>query len=91
MNGRLDRGLLKHLIPGTLTEISENLANYTFGQLPDDWDREDPEKMEQDTLNVERTISLLKEGNESHYLSPAVFTGPTCLGPSPNDTSTSFR
>ena len=64
MNGALDRGLLKHVIPGTLTEISENLANYTFGQLPDDWDREDPEKMQQDTLNVERTISLLKEGNE---------------------------
>lgn len=64
MTNALDRGLLEHIIPGTRTMISKSMANYIFGQLPDDWDLDDPTKMQQDTLNVERTLSLLESDTD---------------------------
>lgn len=55
-----DFGLLDHILPGTRVEISERMANYHWGHLPNDWDLADPAKMQQDTLNVDRSIALLQ-------------------------------
>ncbi|MCB1121266.1 MAG: sulfatase, partial [Verrucomicrobiae bacterium] len=60
-SNKQDRDLLEHILPGSRTVISEKMANYDFGQLPDDWDLADPQKMQQDTLNVERAIKLLND------------------------------
>lgn len=52
--------LIKQIIPGTRTEIPDGFKNYTWGVLPDDWDRDDPSKLQQDTEQVNRTIALLE-------------------------------
>ncbi len=38
-----------------------------FGYLPDDWDRDDPGKMQQDTANTRRTIEFLSEDHAKPF------------------------
>ncbi len=59
--------LLKRVIPGTLTEIPDGPSNYTWGILPDEWDRDDPSKMQQDTEQANRTIDLLKQNHDTPF------------------------
>jgi arylsulfatase A-like enzyme len=53
--------LAQHIIPGSLQEIPGRAArNWSWGVLPDDWDRDDPSKLQQDTEQANRTIALLR-------------------------------
>ena len=59
--------LLKHIIPGTLTEIPEGPGNYTWGILPDDWDHDDLSKMSQDRRNAQRAVDFLSEEHDKPF------------------------
>lgn len=64
-----EKELLDHIIPGTLTEIPEGPGNYTWGILPDDWDRDDLSKMSQDRRNAKRAVDFLgEEHNKPFFL-----------------------
>jgi arylsulfatase A-like enzyme len=60
--------LLKQIIPGSLREIpSPATANWTWGVLPDDWDREDPGKLQQDTEQANRAIEVLRGDHDRPF------------------------
>lgn len=55
--------MLTQIIPGSLQEIPGKAAtNWSWGVLPDDWDRDDPKKMQQDTEQANRTIEIRRQG-----------------------------
>lgn len=57
-----DRELARHIIPGSLHEVpGPSTDNWAWGVLPDDWDRDDPAKWQQDTQQANRTIAVLKQ------------------------------
>ncbi len=52
-----DEELLKEIIPGSLHAVpSPGTNNWAWGVLPDDWDRDNPAKLQQDTEQANRTI-----------------------------------
>ncbi|MBL9202918.1 MAG: sulfatase, partial [Opitutaceae bacterium] len=53
-----DSALLRQIIPGTLQKMWS--SSWDYGVLPDDWDRGDPKKIQQDTEQADRTIALLR-------------------------------
>lgn len=60
--------LLQHVIPGTLLKVpSPATDNWGGGVLPDDWDRDDPAKMQQDTEQANRTIAILREKHDQPF------------------------
>lgn len=57
--------LLTQIIPGSLCEIPGQAAsNWSWGVLPDEWDRDDSKKLQQDTEQVNRTIEVLKAAHD---------------------------
>lgn len=62
-----EKELLDHIIPGTKTEIPDGPGNYTWGVLPDDWDREDTSKMSQDRRNAKRAVDFLSEDHSAPF------------------------
>ena len=55
-----------------LMEVAEkkyeiDLWPHNYGYLPDDWDRDDPNKMSQDTENTMRVIELLNQEHERPF------------------------
>jgi arylsulfatase A-like enzyme len=63
-----DTSLLKFILPGTKREISGNSSgNWTWGILPDDWDRNDPTKLQQDTEEANRTIEFLRTKHDKLF------------------------
>ena len=52
--------LREHTLPGSLLDVPGVHPFYTFGVLPDDWDREDPAKMQQDTRHANQAIEVLR-------------------------------
>ncbi len=55
-----------------LPEVAENKIEIEgwpdhYGYLPDDWDRDDPEKMSQDTKNAVKTIQLLEDKHDQPF------------------------
>jgi len=69
-----DKELRQHIIPGTLREAESN--NFTWGILPDTWDREDPEKWQQDTEQANRTIDLLRKNHDRPFFVACGFWRP---------------
>lgn len=71
-----DEMLLKdHILPGSRRSIPKNTnhalhanANWDWGILPDDWDRDDPKKWQQDTEQANRTIDFLRASHGSPFL-----------------------
>lgn len=60
--------LLKQIIPGSLQEIpGEAAPNWTWGVLPDEWDRDDPNKLQQDTEQANRAIKLLRADHDRPF------------------------
>ena len=58
----LEEELMEHIIPGSRCEIPGRAAeNWTWGVLPDDWDRDDPARLQQDTEQANRTIAILNQ------------------------------
>jgi len=66
-SGEKEAELRKHVSPGTLTEIPNGPGNYTWGILPDDWDRDDPEKQQQDTQNANRAVDFLNTDHDKPF------------------------
>jgi arylsulfatase A-like enzyme len=63
-----NRDLLKFLIPGTLRQIPGKAStSWSWGILPDDWDRDDPTKLQQDTEQANRTIEVLGAKHEQPF------------------------
>jgi arylsulfatase A-like enzyme len=56
---KTDADLVPHIIPGTLRVPDPDYLPTRFGALPDDWDRDDPDKMQEDTVHANRTIEFL--------------------------------
>lgn len=56
-----DNDLVPHILPGTLRVPDPTYLPTRFGALPDDWDRDDPEKLQQDTEQANRAIAFLRE------------------------------
>jgi arylsulfatase A-like enzyme len=60
--------LLKQVIPGSLHVIPGKAAsNWTWGVLPDDWDRDDPKKLQQDTEQANSTIEVLRADHDRPF------------------------
>ena len=71
-----DKMLLKdHILPGSRRSVPAN-SNHKFhanghwkwGVLPDDWDRDNPAKLQQDTEQANRTIAFLDQPHDSPFL-----------------------
>ena len=60
--------LLKYIIPGTLRQIPGKAStSWDWGILPDDWDRDDPTKIQQDTEQANRTIEILRAKHDRPF------------------------
>ena len=68
--------LLEKIIPGTRVEIPDGPENYSWGVLPDEWDREDPEKWQQDTQQASRTVDLLRQDHDRPFFATCGFWRP---------------
>src|SRR5688572_6748865 len=61
-------GLLKHIISGSLRQIpGQASTSWDWGILPDDWDRADPAKLQQDTEQANRTIEVLRAKHDRPF------------------------
>lgn len=73
-----DRDLLPHVIPGTLRGI-EGIEVGKFGALPNDWDRDEPEKQQQDTQQANRAIDFLSRKQPKPFFLTIGFYRPHTL------------
>jgi arylsulfatase A-like enzyme len=69
--------LARHIIPGSRHEVpSPATNNWAWGILPDDWDRDDPTKCQQDTEQANRTIAVLREKHDKPFFMVCGFYRP---------------
>jgi hypothetical protein len=72
-----DAMLLKQILPGSLHEIPGTTSrNWTWGILPDHWDRNDPATSQQDTEQANRTIALLSQEHDRPFFVACGFWRP---------------
>jgi len=71
-----DLDLLPHIIPETLRVPDPNYLPTRFGALPDDWDRDDPEKLQQDTEQANRAIAFLRTARDQPFFLSVGFWRP---------------
>jgi arylsulfatase A-like enzyme len=57
--------LRKRIIPGSEQVMWS--PSWSWGVLPDDWDRDDPQKLQQDTEQANRTIALLRQQHDRPF------------------------
>ncbi len=69
-----DAELMKHIVPGSLQEMWSDA--WTWGVLPDDWDRDDPKKLQQDTEFANHTIALLRQKHDQPFFVTCGFWRP---------------
>lgn len=62
-----DTDLLPHILPGTLRHPDPGYAPTRFGMLPDDWDQDDPAKLQEDTVHANHTIDFLGKKHEQPF------------------------
>lgn len=63
-----DSELIKFIKPGSLHEVpGPATKNWSWGILPDDWDRNDPTKFQQDTEQANRTIAILQKKHDQPF------------------------
>lgn len=69
--------LLKYILPGTHRAIPGKAStSWDWGILPDDWDREDPTKLQQDTEQANRTIDVLRANHDRPFFMVCGFYRP---------------
>jgi arylsulfatase A-like enzyme len=69
--------LLEHIVPGSRRSIPGKAStSWDWGMLPDEWDREDPTKLQQDTEQANRTIELLRARHEKPFFAICGFYRP---------------
>lgn len=71
-----DNDLVRHIIPETLRVPSPSYLPTRFGALPDDWDRDDPEKLQQDTEQANRAIAFLQASHDRPFFLSVGFWRP---------------
>lgn len=72
-----NQDLLAHIIPGSRNRIPGKAStSWDWGMLPDDWDRDDPQKMQQDTEQANRTIALLRTKHDRPFFAICGFYRP---------------
>lgn len=71
-----DAQLAEFIIPETLRVPMPNRLSTRFGALPDDWDRDDPNKMQEDTQHANRAIAFLEEDHEQPFFLTVGFWRP---------------
>ena len=72
-----DTKLLQHILPGSLRSIpGTSSGNWTWGILPDDWDRGDATKLQQDTEQAARTVDFLRARHEQPFFLACGFWRP---------------
>jgi arylsulfatase A-like enzyme len=69
-----DAQLLKHVVPGS--QIDYWSAAWSCGRLPDDWDRDDSAKLQQDTEFANYTIDLVRRKHDRPFLAICGFWRP---------------
>jgi arylsulfatase A-like enzyme len=63
-----DAELAQHILPGSLHRVPGPATdNWAWGVLPDDWDRGDPAKKQQDTEQADRTIGILQAAHDRPF------------------------
>lgn len=72
----MEKDLWKHVIPGTLRFPDPGYTATRFGMLPDDWDRDDPEKLTEDTEHANETIAFLGESHSQPFFLTCGFYRP---------------
>jgi arylsulfatase A-like enzyme len=60
-----DSALLNHILPGTRVDYWHN--SWSYGVLPDDWDRDDAAKLQQDTEFANHTIRLVGQKHDRPF------------------------
>jgi arylsulfatase A-like enzyme len=70
----LEGDLARFYLPGT--EVRMWNDNWSWGVLPDDWDRDDPTKMQQDTEFANHTIDLLSRAHDRPFFIACGFWRP---------------
>lgn len=71
-----DAQLAEFVIPGTLRIPDPDYLPTRFGALPDDWDRDDPAKMQEDTQHANRAIEFLREQHDRPFFLTCGFWRP---------------
>lgn len=71
-----DHQLAEFIIPETLRIPDPNRLSTRFGALPDDWDRDDPEKMQEDTQHAKRAIEFLQGSYDQPFFLTVGFWRP---------------
>ena len=69
-----ETALLKQIIPGTEQKLWSD--SWSWGVLPDDWDRDDPRKLQQDTEEANRTRELLSQKHDKPFFAACGFWRP---------------
>ncbi|MBI4626820.1 MAG: sulfatase [Verrucomicrobia bacterium] len=69
-----DAALRRQIMPGSQTKLWSD--GWSWGVLPDDWDRDDPKKMQQDTEQANRTIALLRDKHRQPFFLACGFWKP---------------
>lgn len=75
-NFHSDADLAEFAIPETLRTPDPDYLASQFGALPDDWDRDDPEKMQEDTLHANSTIAFLQQEHDRPFFVTCGFWRP---------------
>jgi arylsulfatase A-like enzyme len=70
----LEDDLRKYYLPGS--EVRMWSDGWSWGVLPDDWDREDPKKLQQDTEFANHTIDLLRRDHDRPFFVACGFWRP---------------
>lgn len=71
-----DAQLAGFIIPETLRIPKPDYLATRFGALPDDWDRDDPKKMQEDTQHANRAITFLQKGHAQPFFLTVGFWRP---------------
>lgn len=71
-----DAQLAEFIIPETLGIPDPDYLATRFGALPDDWDRDDPDKMQEDTQHANRAIAFLREEHDQPFFLTVGFWRP---------------
>lgn len=69
-----DEALLDHALPGSRVNFWH--SSWSFGILPDEWDRDDKEKLQQDTEFANLTIDLVKQKHDRPFFAVCGFWRP---------------
>jgi len=75
-NFHRDADLAEFAIPETLKTPDPDYLATQFGALPDDWDLDDPEKMQEDTHHANSTIAFLQEEHDQPFFVTCGFWRP---------------